>query len=417
MDHFDYIDNRLHAESVALREIANAVGTPTYVYSRATIERHWHAFDDAFGDHPHLVLYAVKANSNLAVLGLMAQMGSGFDIVSIGELHRVLAAGGSAYKTVFSGVGKTQAELETALKLGVRSINIESVPEFDRLESVASRLGVVASVGIRVNPDVDPRTHPYISTGLEQNKFGVAIADAPAMYQRAHTSKHIDVHSIACHIGSQLTDLAPYIETVDRIVDLYERLQQDHIDVPMLDLGGGLGVRYRDEQPPQPAEYASALIAQLKKRGVDIPVSIEPGRAIVANAGVLLTRVEFLKSGGQRNFAIVDAAMNDLLRPSLYQAWQEIIPEHRNNGASASVYDVVGPICESGDWIGKDRELKVSENDLLVVRSAGAYGFVMSSNYNSRPRAAEVMVDGDRFHVVRDRESVTSLFENERLLD
>jgi len=338
MDHFDYIDNRLHAESV---------------------ERHWHAFDSAFGNHPHLVLYAVKANSNLAVLGLMAEMGSGFDIVSIGELHRVLAAGGKAEKTVFSGVGKTESEIETALRLGIRSINIESVPEFDRVESVASRLGTVASVGIRVNPDVDPKTHPYISTGLEQNKFGVAIADAPAMYRRAEDSAHINVHAIACHIGSQLTDLAPYVETVDRIVDLYEKLQQEQIDVPMLDLGGGLGVRYRDEEPPQPAEYASALISQLKKRGVEIPVSIEPGRAIVANAGVLLTRIEFLKRGSSRNFAIVDAAMNDLLRPSLYQAWQEIIPEQRNTDAAPAVYDVVGPICESGDWIGKDRELSV----------------------------------------------------------
>lgn len=417
MDHFDYIDDRLHAESVPLKDIAEAVGTPTYVYSRATIERHWHAFDDAFGDYPHLVLYAVKANSNLAVLGLMAQMGSGFDIVSIGELHRVLAAGGRADKTVFSGVGKTETEIETALTLGIRSINIESIAEFDRLESVARRLGVVASVGIRVNPDVDPKTHPYISTGLEQNKFGVAIADAPAMYRRAHASEHVNVHSIACHIGSQLTDLAPYIETVDRIVDLYERLKQDNIDVPMLDLGGGLGVRYRDEHPPEPAEYASALLAQLNKRGVEIPVSIEPGRAIVANAGVLLTRVEFLKRGGQRNFVIVDAAMNDLLRPSLYQAWQEIVPEHRNNGASMKTYDVVGPICESGDWIGKDRDLSVAADDLLAVRSAGAYGFVMSSNYNTRPRAAEVMVDGDRYQVVRDRESAASLFENERLLE
>lgn len=417
MDHFNYKDNRLHAESVPLHAIAEAVGTPVYVYSRATIERHWRAFDEALSAHPHLILYAVKANSNLAVLGILAQLGSGFDIVSIGELHRVLAAGGDAAKTVFSGVGKTESEIEQALKLGIRAINIESIPELERVESVARRLQTRARVGIRVNPDVDAKTHPYIATGLEQNKFGVAMADAPRIYKHAHASQYVDVHSIACHIGSQLTDLAPYEETVDRLVDLYETLSADGIDIGTLDLGGGLGVRYRDEQPPQPAEYADAIMRRLSARGVNISVCIEPGRAIAANAGVLLTKVEYLKYGASRNFAIVDAAMNDLLRPSLYQAWQEIIPEKADSSAAGKTYDVVGPVCESGDWIGKDRELSVQPDDLLVVRTAGAYGFVMSSNYNTRPRAAEVMVDGDRFQVVRDRETVVSLFENERLLD
>lgn len=416
MDHFNYIDDRLHGESTPLAKIADAVGTPTYVYSRATIERHWHAFDQAFGDHPHLILYAVKANSNLAVLGLMAQLGSGFDIVSIGELDRVIAAGGDPGKTVFSGVGKSAAEIERAISLGIRSINIESVPELDRVESIASRLKIRTSVGIRVNPDVDAKTHPYIATGLEQNKFGVAMVDAPAIYSRVNQSEHLDVHSIACHIGSQLTDLAPYIETVDRIVDLYEKLKADGIDIPTLDLGGGLGVRYRDEQPPQPAQYAAAIIDRLQARGLNIPVSIEPGRAIVANAGVLLTRVEYLKTGAAKNFAIVDAAMNDLLRPSLYQAYQEIIPENRVSTEPERTYDVVGPICESGDWIGQDRQLQISADDLLVVRTVGAYGYVMSSNYNTRPRAAEVMIDGDRYQVVRDRENTASLFENEYLL-
>jgi len=420
VDHFEYRGGDLHAEDVAVSSIAQSIGTPVYVYSRATIERHWHAFDDAFGDHPHSICYAVKANSNLAVLNIMARLGSGFDIVSGGELERVIRAGGDPAKTIFSGVGKTAGEIADALEVGIQSINVESVDELDRVIEVASANGVVAPIGVRVNPDVDAKTHPYISTGLAENKFGVSMEDAPGVYRRAADSEHIRIHAIACHIGSQLTELSPYADAIDRVLNMVEALGADGIDVGLLDLGGGLGVRYRDEEPPLPADYAKVVLDVLKKHSCTLPVSIEPGRAIAANAGILVTEVQFLKTGDVKNFAIVDAAMNDLIRPTLYSAWQDIVPVNLNSNLNSTgkdlTWDIVGPICESGDWIGKDRDLTLSQGDLLAVRAAGAYGAVMSSNYNTRPRAPEVMVDKDTVTVVRTRETLDHLLAGESLL-
>jgi diaminopimelate decarboxylase len=414
VDHFQRRDGLLYAEELPLGEIARRFGTPTYVYSRATLERHWHAFDEAFGTHPHLICYAVKANSNLAVLNLLARMGSGFDIVSGGELERVLRAGGDPKKTVFSGVGKSAAEMRRALEVGIRCFNVESEPELSRLNAVAGELGVVAPVSIRVNPDVDAKTHPYISTGLKENKFGIAIEHAEAIYREAAELPHLEVAGIDCHIGSQLTGLAPFLDALDRVLALAEQLTDSGIPVHHLDLGGGLGVRYRDEAPPQPAEWAGALLERL--RGARYEVLVEPGRAIVANAGILLTRIEYLKTSEHKNFAVVDAAMNDLMRPALYGAWQEIVPVDERTDARALTYDVVGPVCETGDFLGKERSLAVREGDLLAIRSAGAYGFSMSSNYNTRPRAAEVMVDGDEAHLVRARENLDQLLAGEALL-
>ncbi len=414
MDHFEYRNGRLYAEEVPVADIVAAVGTPCYLYSRATIERHWHAFDRAFSDHPHLVCYAVKANSNLAVLNLLARLGSGFDIVSGGELERVLAAGGEPGKVVFSGVGKRRDELERALEIGIRCFNVESETELTLLEQVAAERGRRAPVSLRINPDVDADTHPYIATGLKQNKFGIAADRAPAVYVRAAASPHLRVVGVDCHIGSQLTKVAPFVDALERVLALVARLEGQGIPVHHLDLGGGLGIRYRDEEPPLPADHAAALMDHI--RGKPYEILIEPGRAIVGNAGILVTRVELLKRGEERNFAVVDAAMNDLLRPALYAAWQAIIPVEPRAGDEPRRYDVVGPICETGDFLGKDRELAIEPGDLLAVRSAGAYGFAMSSNYNSRPRAAEVMVDGGRYHIVRRRETVVELYAGEAVL-
>jgi diaminopimelate decarboxylase len=414
MDHFQYRDGELHVEDVPLREIAADYGTPCYVYSRATLERHWHAFDDAFDAHPHLVCFAVKANSNLAVLNVLARLGSGFDIVSVGELERVLAAGGDPGRILFSGVGKQAHEMRRALEVGIRCFNVESAAELERLDAVAAELGTTAPVALRVNPDVDAQTHPYISTGLRENKFGVAIDEAPALYRRAQDLPHIRVSGVDCHIGSQLTQLGPFLDALDRVLLLVERLGADGIALDHLDLGGGLGVRYRDETPPEPADYAAALLEKLG--GSPFEVFIEPGRAIAANAGVLLTRVEYIKHSEAKNFAVVDAAMNDLIRPSLYQAWQSIVTVEEAPAGTPGVYDLVGPICETGDFLGKQRELTLREGSLLAVRSAGAYGFTMASNYNTRARAAELMVDGTQVHLARRRETLAELFAGEAIL-
>jgi len=414
MDHFAYRDGELHAEEVPLREIAECHGTPAYVYSRATLERHWRAFDAAFADRSHLVCYAVKANSNLAVLNVLARLGSGFDIVSVGELERVLAAGGDPRRVVFSGVGKRADEMARALEVGIRCFNVESVPELARLEEVAAAHGVQAPVALRVNPDVDAKTHPYISTGLRENKFGIDIAQAEDIYRRAAESAHLEVSGIDCHIGSQLTELAPFLDALDRVLELLGRLRDAGIAIDHLDLGGGLGVRYRDETPPEPGDYAAALAQRLGD--LDCELFVEPGRAIAANAGVLLTRVEYLKRTEARNFAIVDAAMNDLLRPALYQAWQEIVTVEQHPEGETDTWDLVGPVCETGDFLGKERRLTLREGSLLVVRSAGAYGFTMASNYNSRPRPPELLVDGERVHLARPRETFDDLFGREAVL-
>lgn len=415
MDYFNYQDDgQLWAEDVPLQALAEQYGTPLYVYSRATLERHWKAFDSAVGQHPHLVCYAVKANSNLGVLNALARLGSGFDIVSGGELERVIAAGGDAKKVVFSGVGKTPAEMKRALELGIKCFNVESEPELERLNKVAGELGVIAPISLRINPDVDAKTHPYISTGLRDNKFGIAFDRAPEVYQFAQSLPNLNVQGIDCHIGSQLTSIDPFIDATDRLLALIGDLKAQGINIRHLDVGGGLGVVYRDELPPQPSDYAKALLGRLENHQ-DLELIFEPGRAIAANAGILLTRVEFLKHTEHKNFAIIDAAMNDLMRPALYQAWQDIVPVSPRNG-EPQTYDLVGPICETGDFLGKDRALVLQEGDLLAVRSAGAYGFVMSSNYNTRTRAAEVMVDGNQSHLVRQREELTSLWQLEQIL-
>jgi len=418
MDFFNYKDNRLMAEDVDLSLYVDEWATPCYVYSRATIERHWRAFDAAFGEQPHLVCYAVKANSNLAVLNVLAKLGSGFDIVSIGELERVLKAGGTADKVVFSGVGKTRAEIERALQVGIRCFNIESEAELDLLETIAAEKGVKAPVSLRVNPDVDAKTHPYISTGLKDNKFGVAVDAAIDVFKRMASSPHLNVVGIDCHIGSQLTDVKPFVDALERVLVLVDRLEEQGIHLHHLDLGGGLGICYQDEKPPQPAEQINSLLQKLGSRSYEILV--EPGRAIVGNAGVLITEVLYLKHGEEKNFAIVDAAMNDLMRPALYGAWQAIEPLIKaddSRAAEPKVYDVVGPICETGDFLGKDRSLNIEQGDKLVVRSAGAYGFGMSSNYNSRPRVAEIMVDGESYQTVRQRESIEDLFRTETVFE
>ncbi|MGL4223566.1 MAG: diaminopimelate decarboxylase [Vibrio sp.] len=415
MDYFNYQDDgQLWAEQVPLADLATQYGTPLYVYSRATLERHWRAFDQALGDFPHLICYAVKANSNLGVLNVLARLGSGFDIVSIGELERVLAAGGDPSKVVFSGVGKTDAEMRRALQLQIKCFNVESEPELLRLNQVAAELGVCAPISLRINPDVDAKTHPYISTGLRDNKFGITFERAEQVYRLAHSLPNLQVHGIDCHIGSQLTELAPFIDATDRLLALIEKLQAQGIHIRHLDVGGGLGVVYRDELPPQPSQYAKALLDRLEQHR-DLELIFEPGRAIAANAGVLLTKVEYLKHTEHKNFAIIDAAMNDLIRPALYQAWQAIIPLRPRTGV-AQTYDLVGPVCETSDFLGKDRDLVLQEGDLLAVRSSGAYGFTMASNYNTRPRVAEVMVDGQQAYLVRQRESLSSLWALESVL-
>ena len=414
MDHFNYRDGRLQAEGVDVAAIAAQMGTPCYVYSRATLERHWHVFNEALGTHPHLICYAVKANSSLAVLQVLARLGSGFDIVSEGELARVLRAGGVPSRIVFSGVGKRAAEMRAALQAGIRCFNVESEPELKRLNEVAGESDKVAPVSLRVNPDVDAGTHPYISTGLRDNKFGIDVDIALDIFRRAADLPNLEVTGIDCHIGSQLTDITPFVDALERVLVLVDRLQEDGITLQHIDLGGGLGIQYeQQDHPPLPDAYALELLAHLNGRPQQL--LLEPGRAIAGNAGILLTRVEYLKHTQHKNFAIVDAAMNDLQRPALYNAWHEIVPVQPREGDTTS-YDVVGPVCETGDFLGKQRELALAGGDLLAVRSAGAYGFTMSSNYNSRPRAAEVMVDGDQLHVIRERETVDDLYRDEHLL-
>jgi len=413
MDAFNYRDGELFAEGVALSAIAERFGTPTYVYSRAHIEAQYRAYTDALDGMPHLVCFAVKANSNLGVLNVLARLGAGFDIVSRGELERVLAAGGKAEKIVFSGVGKSREDMRRALEVGVHCFNVESTDELERLQSVAAELNVRAPISLRVNPDVDAGTHPYISTGLKENKFGIAIADAEDVYVRASQLPNLEVIGVDCHIGSQLTTLEPFIDALDRLLDLVDRLGDCGIHLHHIDLGGGVGVRYRDEEPPLVADYIKAVRERLAGR--DLGLMFEPGRFIVANAGVLLTRVEYLKHTEHKDFAIVDAAMNDLIRPALYQAWMDVTAVRPREGA-ARPYDIVGPICETGDFLAKGRELVLAEADLLAVHSAGAYGFVMSSNYNTRGRAAEVLVDDTQAFEVRRRETVAELFAGESLL-
>ena len=412
MSHFSYIASQLHAEEVALSRIAERYGTPCYVYSRAALTEAWSAFDTAFAGRDHLVCYAVKANSSLAILNLLARLGSGFDIVSGGELARVLAAGGDPRKVVFSGVGKTAEEMRQALTAGIHCFNVESESELARLEAVAAQCGKTAAVSLRVNPDVDPRTHPYIATGLKENKFGIAYEDAPGLYRKARTMRHLAVTGIGCHIGSQLTDVAPFVAALDRILELADRMQTEGIPLAHIDIGGGLGIRYKDENPPAVSDYASALTERLGSRALKL--LLEPGRALSGHAGLLLTRVEYLKHGRDKNFAVVDAAMNDLMRPALYDAWHDVLPVARANGGKT--YEIVGPVCESGDFLARARTLPLREGDLLAIMAAGAYGMSMSSNYNTRPRAAEVMVDGAQAHLIRERESVSELMAREMLL-
>ena len=413
MEAFNYRDGELFAEGVALSALAQRFGTPTYVYSRAHIEAQYRAYADALAGMPHLVCFAVKANSNLGVLNVLARLGAGFDIVSSGELERVLAAGGEPSRIVFSGVGKSRDDMRRALEVGVHCFNVESSVELERLQKVAAELGVKAPVSLRVNPDVDAGTPPYISTGLKENKFGIDIEQAEAVYARAAELPNLEVIGVDCHIGSQLTTLEPFLDALDRLLLLVDKLAARGIVIKHLDLGGGLGVQYRDEQPPLAGDYITAVRKRLAGR--DLSLVFEPGRFIVANAGVLLTQVEYLKHTEHKDFAIVDAAMNDLIRPALYQAWMDVSPVQPRDG-EARRYDLVGPICETGDFLAKDRQLVLEEGDLLAVRSAGAYGFVMSSNYNTRGRAAEVLVDGEQAFEVRRRETVQELYAGESLL-
>lgn len=402
MDYFTPRNGELFAEDVAVSHIAEQYGTPCYIYSRATLERHFKAYVDACGTQSHLICYAVKANSNIGVLNVLARQGAGFDIVSVGELERVLAAGGDARKVVFSGVGKQAHEIRRALEVGVYCFNVESEAELEMINSIAGEMDTVAPISLRVNPDVDANTHPYISTGLKENKFGIDIKLAPAVYRQAADMENVEIRGVDCHIGSQLTELKPFLDALDRVLELIDTLAEDHINLHHLDLGGGLGVTYDDETPPHPGDYVAAIAEKISGR--DLTLVFEPGRSIAANAGILVTEVILLKHTADKNFAVVDAAMNDLIRPALYQAWQAIEPV-KPRSEQANRYDIVGPICETGDFLGKDRELSLAAGDLLAIRSSGAYGFTMSSNYNSRNRAAEIIVDGDQCHVVRRRES------------
>ena len=415
MDFFQYKNNQLMAENLPVKQLAEQFGTPLYVYSRATLERHWHAFNNAFGEHPHLVCFAVKSNPNIAILNIMAKLGSGFDIVSQGELERVLAAGGDAAKVVFSGVAKSRQEIARALEVNIRCFNVESEAELLRINQIAGEMGKIAPISLRVNPDVDAHTHPYISTGLKENKFGVSVDQAREVYKLAATLPNIKIVGMDCHIGSQLTELQPFLDAVDRLIVLMEQLKQDGIHLKHLDLGGGLGVTYTDETPPHPTDYAKALWEKLSAFS-ELEIIVEPGRAITANAGILVTKVEYLKSNESRNFAIVDAGMNDMIRPALYQAYMNILEIDRTLAREEKIYDVVGPICETSDFLGKQRKLAIAEGDYLAQRSAGAYGASMSSNYNSRPRTAEVMVDSDKAYLIRRREALNELWQLESLL-
>lgn len=415
MDFFQYKNDQLMAEELPVSDIAAQFGTPLYIYSRATLERHWHAFDDALGTHPHLICFAVKSNPNIAILNLMAKLGSGFDIVSQGELERVLAAGGEAGKIVFSGVAKSTQEIARALEVGIRCFNVESVAELERINQVAGEMGKIAPISLRVNPDVDAHTHPYISTGLKENKFGVSVEQAREVYRLASQLPHIHISGMDCHIGSQLTELQPFLDATDRLIVLMEQLKQDGISLKHLDLGGGLGVTYTDENAPHPSEYARALLAKLKDYA-ELEIILEPGRAITANAGILVTKVEYLKSNESRHFAIVDTGMNDMIRPALYQAYMNIIEVDRTLARESQVYDVVGPICETSDFLGKQRRLAIAAGDLIAQRSAGAYGASMASTYNSRPRAIEVLVDGNKAHLIKRRERFEELWQLESIV-
>ena len=414
MDFFQYKNEQLYVEDLPVKQLAEEFGTPLYIYSRATLERHWHAFDSALGKHPHLICYAVKANSNIGILNVMAKLGSGFDIVSQGELERVLAAGGDASKVVFSGVAKSRAEIMRALEVGIRCFNVESVAELHHINQIAGEMEKIAPISLRVNPDVDAHTHPYISTGLKENKFGVSVDEAREVYKLAATLPHVKITGMDCHIGSQLTELQPFLDATDRLIRLMEQLKEDGITLKHLDLGGGLGVTYTDETPPHPSDYATALLNKLKNYE-DLEIILEPGRAIAANAGILLAKVQYLKSNESRNFAITDTGMNDMIRPALYEAYMNIIEIDRTLGREKAIYDVVGPVCETSDFLGKQRKLAIAEGDYIAQRSAGAYGASMSSNYNSRPRTAEVLVDRDKAHLIRRRESLSELWALESI--
>ncbi len=415
MNHFEYKNQQLFAEDVAIADIISEHGTPAYIYSRATLERHWHAFDNAFGSHPHLICFAVKSNSNIALLNVMAKLGSGFDIVSQGELERVLAAGGEASKVVFSGVAKSHSEIERALDVGIRCFNVESIPELHRINEVAGKMGKIAPISLRVNPDVDAKTHPYISTGLKENKFGVSVQQAREVYRLAKTLPNVKITGMDCHIGSQLTELQPFLDATDRLIVLMEQLKEDGIELHHLDLGGGLGVPYNGEEPPHPTEYTEALLAKLKNYP-NLEIILEPGRAISANAGILVTKVEYLKSNEDHNFAIVDTGMNDMIRPALYEAYMQITEVNQSLDREKAVYDVVGPICETSDFLGKGRELAIAEGDLIAMRSAGAYGATMSSTYNSRLQAVEILVDGAKAHLIKARADFADLWRLEKLI-
>ncbi|RKW38859.1 MAG: diaminopimelate decarboxylase [Moraxella sp.] len=415
MDFFQYKNDRLYAENLPVQQLAEQFGTPLYVYSRATLERHWRAFDSALGEHPHLICFAVKSCSNIGVLSVMAKLGSGFDIVSQGELERVLAAGGDPSKVVFSGVAKSREEIMRGLEVGIRCFNVESLSELKHINLIAGEMGKIAPISLRVNPDVDAHTHPYISTGLKENKFGISADEARAAYQFAATLPNVKITGMDCHIGSQLTELQPFLDATDRLVLLMEQLKQDGIKLQHLDLGGGLGVTYHAETAPHPSDYAKALLEKLKNYQ-ELEIILEPGRAISANAGILVAKVQYLKSNENRNFAITDTGMNDMIRPALYEAYMNIIEVDRTLVREKAVYDVVGPVCETSDFLGKQRELAIAEGDFIAQRSAGAYGASMSSNYNSRPRTAEVLVDGEQVYLIRRRESVRELWALESMI-
>ena len=414
MDFFQYKNEQLYVEDLPVKQLSEEFGTPLYIYSRATLERHWHAFDSALGKHPHLICYAVKANSNIGILNVMAKLGSGFDIVSQGELERVLEAGGEASKVVFSGVAKSRAEIMRALEVGIRCFNVESIAELHHINQIAGEMGKIAPISLRVNPDVDAHTHPYISTGLKENKFGVSVDEAREVYKLAATLPHVRITGMDCHIGSQLTELQPFLDATDRLIRLIEQLQEDGITLKHLDLGGGLGVTYTDETPPHPSDYVAALLNKLKGYE-NLEIILEPGRAIAANAGILVAKVQYLKSNESRNFAITDTGMNDMIRPALYEAYMNIIEIDRTLEREKTIYDVVGPVCETSDFLGKQRELAIAEGDYIAQRSAGAYGASMSSNYNSRPRTAEVLVDGNKAHLIRRRENLSELWALESI--
>lgn len=411
---FNTLNHQLYAEQVAVTDIAQQYGTPCYIYSRQAIETAWQAFDQALQNHPHRICYAVKANSNLAVLNVLARLGSGFDLVSEGELARVLVANGNPQNVIFSGVAKSAAEIHFALQQNIFCFNVESATELMRIEEIAKALNKRAPIALRINPNIDAGTHPYISTGLKENKFGIVTETAMALYQMAARSEYLEVKGIACHLGSQLLELDPFLKAIDHLLALVDELAQQNIVLKHLDIGGGLGVTYHHQHPPTIAEYGAAILAKLKDRKLELV--IEPGRAIVANAGILVTQVEYLKHTPDKNFAIVDAGMNDLLRPALYEAWQNIVPVTKRQDVVEQTYDVVGPVCETADFLGKERVLKIAAGDLLAVKGSGAYGFVMSSNYNSRPRIPEIMVDGDKTFLIRKRETIDELFANEQLL-